>query len=132
MKKISRMLIFSGLSIFTLTLFNPSFKVLGDFRNFIYLTILVAIVYYLLIPVLKLIFLPINILTLGFFSFILYVFIFNLAINYLHLASITSWDFPGFSSEFLIVPRLVINEFYNRILSAFYVSFFISLLESIV
>lgn len=129
MKKISRMVIFSGLSIFSLTIFNPSFKVVGDVKNFIYLSILIAIIYYLLTPILKLILLPINILTLGFFSFIVYVFIFNFAIEYFHLATISSWDFPGLSTNIVIIPRLFINDFYNRIFCAFYVSFFISLLE---
>lgn len=129
MKKISRMVIFSGLSIFSLTIFNPSFKVVGDVQNFIYLSILIAIIYYLLTPILRLILLPINVLTLGFFSFIVYALIFNFAIDYFHLATISSWDFPGLSTNIVIIPRLFIDDFYNRIFCAFYISFFISLLE---
>ncbi|MEK9169947.1 MAG: phage holin family protein, partial [Patescibacteria group bacterium] len=72
MKKILRMIIFSGVAIFLTALWNKGFAIKQDPMIYLKAALLIAAVYYLVLPISKLILLPLNIISLGLVSVIFY------------------------------------------------------------
>ena len=81
MKKIFRMIIFSGVAIFLTSLWNSGFIIASDPMIYLKAALIIAAVYYLIIPISKIILLPLNILTLGFVSVIFYAAVFYFLLN---------------------------------------------------
>lgn len=131
MKKITRMIIFSATALFLTSLWNEGFKVNFTPLIFIRTILLVALFYYLVIPISKIILLPINLLTLGLLSTFLYFILFYLFITRFSLVKITPWDFLGITFNGFVIKSLHIGYLTNLILSSISLSFIINLLETI-
>lgn len=122
MKKILRMLIFSGAAIFLTTLWNKGFIIESDPTVYLKAALVIAAVYYLIVPFSKLILLPLNILTFGLVSVIFYAAIFYFLLNRFDLIIIKEWVFSG----------IKISSIGNIFVSAFSISIIINLLEKII
>jgi len=131
MKKVIRMICFSAIAVLLTAYWNKGFIISNDPTVFIKLTLAIAISFYFVIPVSKLILLPLNILTLGMMSFIIGLLILNLLNTNLSLIIIKEWVFTGFSFAGYIVPKFQINYLFNLILSSFSISLIINLLEKL-
>lgn len=79
-------------------------------------------------PIIKLLLLPINLITMGFFSWAVSVLTLFLLKAVVVGVSISSYDFPGFSSQGFTVPSFHINLFFSYIL----ISIFLNLVQSII
>ena len=73
MKGIFRMFIFSAIPLYLTSLWNVGFVVSNDPSIFIRSVILIAIAHYLIVPISKIILLPLNILTFGLVSFGIFI-----------------------------------------------------------
>jgi len=129
MKKIFRMIIFSGLSLYITSLIVKGFIIKTDLKSLIIASLILALVYYLLTPLIKLILLPLNILTLGLLSMIVYVFLFNYVINKFNLVVIQPWVFPGLDIGGFSIPRIEFNYWLTLITSSILYSTIINLSE---
>jgi uncharacterized membrane protein YvlD (DUF360 family) len=88
------MIIFSGVAIFLTALWNKGFAIKQDPMIYLKAALLIAAVYYLVLPISKLILLPLNIiLLLGLVSVIFYSAVFFLFDRFNLIAS--KKDFPG-------------------------------------
>ncbi|MGB9883182.1 MAG: hypothetical protein ACPLRN_01555 [Microgenomates group bacterium] len=131
MKKIFRMVIFSAIAIFLTSLWNQGFFIKNDFFIYLKASLIIALIYYLVVPLSKIILLPLNIITLGLVSVIFYSLILYFLLNNYSLIKITSWNFPGTSFLGIIIAPLFINQLVNIFLSAISISTIINLLEKI-
>lgn len=129
MKKIARMLVFSALSIFITSLWNRGFVLPSSLLVFIQAVVVITFVYYLIVPLSKIILLPLNLLTLGLVSFLLYLFILHIMSQGFHLFHINSWTFEGITILGLTIPRTDISYLGNLVLSSLSLSSIINLLE---
>ncbi len=120
MKKILRMIVFSGVAIFITSLWNKGFTVNLDPMIYLKTSLIIALVYYLIIPASKIILLPLNIITLGLFSTIFYAVIIYYILSSLKLIGINEWVFYG----------IKISSFVNVFISSFSISTIINLLET--
>lgn len=132
MKRFTRMLIFPASAIFLTSLWNGGFAVNFTPQVFVKTVILLSIFYYLVVPITKLVLLPVNILTLGFVSSIVYFLLFYLFITRFSLISIKPWDFQGLSLANILIPKIHIGYFTNLLLTSFSLSFLIQLQENLV
>jgi len=132
MKKILRMIIFSALAIFLTSLWNKGFVIKEDPAIYFKASLIIAVVYYLIVPVSKLILLPLNILTLGFVSVIFYAAVFYFLLNRFQLISIKEWVFPGMKLFGVTLAKMKISGLSNVYISSFSISTIINLLEKIV
>ncbi len=132
MKKIFRMIVFSGVAIFLTSLWNKGFILPSGLIMFLKATIALAIVYYLIVPLSRLILLPLNVLTLGLMSFLIYLFILHLANISFSLFTIKDWVVPGLSFGGIIIKETKIGYFGNLILSSLSISSIINLLEHLI
>ena len=130
MKKIFRMIIFSVVAIFLTSLWNKGFVIKSDPMIYLKAALIIAAVYYLIVPVSKLILLPLNILTLGFVSVIFYAAIFYFLLNRFQLISIKEWIFPGIKLFGIALSKIEISGLSNIFISSFSISAIINLLET--
>ena len=132
MKKIFRMIIFSGIAIFLTAYWNKGFIIKLDPMIFLKASLMIALVYYLIIPVSKLILLPLNIITLGLFSTIFYALVIYFLLTNMSLISIKDWVFPGVKLFGITLGKINISSFYNIFISSFSISTIINFLETII
>lgn len=132
MKRIIRGIIFSGLSLYLTSLAIRGFTIKHDFKPFVFATLILAVVYYLIVPLSKLILLPLNVLTLGLVSVIAYILLFNYVIHYFGFISIHPWVFEGISIFGFIIPKTPLNYIATLISSALLYSTIINLFELVI
>ncbi|OGK10087.1 hypothetical protein A2767_00500 [Candidatus Roizmanbacteria bacterium RIFCSPHIGHO2_01_FULL_35_10] len=132
MKRITRMLIFSAVALFLTSFWNDGFKVNFNPDIFVKTVLLVALFYYLVVPISKIIFLPINFLTLGLLSSILYFILFYVFITRFSLVQIKPWDFQGIVLYGLTLKSFHVNYLLNIALSSVSLSIIIKLLELLI
>lgn len=132
MKRIIRGIIFSALSLYLTSLAIHGFSIRYELKPFLLATLILAIVYYLIVPLSKLILLPLNILTLGFVSVIVYILLFNYVITYFGFISIQPWTFEGITLSGFAIPKMHFNYFSTLIISALLYSSIINVSEIIV
>ena len=126
------MIIFSVEAIFLTALWNKGFIIKEDPIIYLKAALIIAAVYYLIVPVSKLILLPLNILTLGFVSVIFYAAIFYFLLNRFQLISIKEWVFPGIKLFGIALSKIEISGLSNIFISSFSISAIINLLETII
>ena len=132
MKKILRMIIFSGVAIFLTALWNKGFIVKDDPMIYLKAALIIAAVYYLIVPASKLVLLPLNILTFGLVSVVFYAAIFYFLLNRFNLISIEEWVFPGAKMLGITLGKIKISSTANIFVSSFSISTVINLLEKII
>jgi len=121
MKRIIRMIFFSAIAIYLTSLWNQGFIVNSSFDGFIKTTLIVGLIYYLILPIVKILLLPLNFLTLGFASLAAYILIFYFFINHYGIIQISAWEFNSFQITYGL----------NVILAALSVSIIISLIDNL-
>lgn len=131
MKKLLRMIFFSLISIFVISLLVKGFEIKSDIYSYFVAAVFLSIVYYLIAPIIKLVLLPLNILTLGLASFFAYLLIFNFVINQFSLLIIKPWHFDGISLFGIVIPPLDFNYWMTLILVVVLYSTLINLFESL-
>ncbi len=125
------MIFFPASAIFLTSLWNNGFEVNFTPQIFVKTVVLASVFYYLVMPITKLVLLPVNILTLGFVSAIVYFLLFYFFITRFALISIKPWDFQGFHLSNLVIPKTHIGYFANLLLASFSLSFLIQLQEKL-
>ena len=132
MKKFIRKFIFSLVALYVTNLWNKGFIIENNLFIYFKTTLLIVLIFYLINPLAKLILLPLNILTLGFLSSIVSLFIFYFVLVNFSLVKITDWEFPGFSFGFINLSPISINFLTNILLVSFSISLIISLLDNLI
>jgi len=131
MKKIFRKIIFSAVAIYFTSLWNKGFVIEADWLVYLKAALVIAAIYYLIVPISKLILLPLNIITLGLVSVVFYALALYFFLNKFSLIEIKPWEFSGLSLWGIIIPAKV-SQLANIFLSAFSISTIINLLERMV
>lgn len=132
LKKISRSIIFSAFAILFTAWWNKGFIIPQKFDSIFEIILITAIGYYLIIPVVKIVLLPVNFLTFGFVSSFVYVLFFYILNTQLHIVTIEPWTYNGFHTTLLTMPPVYIPYVQNLLLSAISISFIISTSETLV
>lgn len=132
MKRILRSVVFSALSLYLTSLVIGGFVVKTDLKSYALATLILAAIYYFVLPLTKLVLLPLNILTLGLVSTIAYIIIFNYVISYFGFIAIVPWGFPGAHIYGFVIPKFYFNYLATLIISAILYSSIINLAETIV
>ena len=132
MKKIFRMIVFSAVAIFLTALWNKGFIIKSDPMIYIKAALLIAAVYYLVLPISKLILLPLNIISLGLVSVIFYSAVLFFLFNQFDLIAVKEWIFPCAKIFGITLSKIQISGTANIFVSSFSISTIINLLEKII
>lgn len=121
MKKIIRKIVFSGSAIYLTSLWNQGFVVKVDWAVYLKASLIIAIVYYLIVPVSKLVLLPLNLITMGLVSVVFYSLALYFLLSGFSLVQIRPWEFLGYD----------VSQLANIFLVAFSISTIINLMEKL-
>lgn len=129
MKSLLRNTLFNALSLFILNQAVSGLKVSGGLVTFIAGGLALSLLFLIVKPVLNLISLPLNLVTMGLFSFLINAIIFYLLTVFVTSITISAFTFAGFSFSGFIVPKIYFNTFFAFIIIALLQSFIVAFLS---
>lgn len=118
MKKYLRTFLFNIFSFNIVITFIPGFTNDGGLKTLIIATILLGIFNYFIKPILSLLLLPINLITLGGFKWfinVIVIFLITISVEKLHLSS---FQFTGIEYSGFVIPSFNISKFFVLIISS--------------
>lgn len=118
MKSLLRGILTNALSLFFLTLIFSGVEVTGGLTTYILGGFVLSVMFNILKPIINILSLPLNIMTMGTFSFVINVAIFYVATQIIGNITIKAFVFPGFSFAGFIVPELHLNTFFAYVAAA--------------
>lgn len=123
MKTITRGIIIYSLSLYFLPMLIPGFRITGGFLSFLIGGTILMLMFLFLKPILKIISLPINILTLGLFSFLINIFILYLLIMFTSGISLVPFSYPRYEILGFTIPSISFSLVFAYIYTSFVLSF---------
>ena len=132
MKGFLQNVLFNAFSIFLLTQIISGVKVSGGLPTYFFGGIALTILLVFLKPILNILALPLNIVTLGFFSFLTNIIIFYLLTVIVPGIAINAFTFPGLFYSGFVVPQFYFNVIFAFLLVAFLQSLIVSFLTWLV
>lgn len=129
MKPFFRNCLFNAFSIFFISQILPGVKISGGLFTYVLGGVALTLLFILLKPLLNVLSLPLNLVTLGMFSFLTNVIIFYLLTVLVTGISITSFTFPGINYIGFVIPKIYFNTLFAFIIVAFLQSICVSFLN---
>ena len=129
MKHLVRSLLITAIGIYLVTLLVPGIKVSGGWQSYAWAGVALTFLNATIKPLANLLLLPINLLTLGMFRWVINVFILWLVPTFVKTVSIVSFAFPGYSSSGFAVPAMNLSVFWTAAMGAFILSVVTGMME---
>jgi len=121
--------LFNAFSIFFLSQVLPGVHISGGIATYLFGGFALTVLFILLKPLLNILSMPLNLVTLGFFSFLTNVIIFYILTVLVIGISITSFTFPGISYVGFVIPPIYFNTLFAFVLVSFLQSICVSFLN---
>jgi len=128
MKNFFRNVLYNSFAIFFISQLLPGVKVYGGLPTYVLGGFALTLLLVLLKPILNILALPLNLITMGMFSFVVNVIIFYLLTVLVVGISVTSFTFPGYEYLGFIIPKIYVNTLFAFILVAFLQSVIVTFL----
>lgn len=119
MKSIFRHLVINSISIGILAYLLPGVSYNDDLRTLISASLILALINTFIKPLLKLLFLPINLLSLGIFGWIINVIVLYLTTFLVPGFSIVGYSVGPANIFGLVIPIITLSEFWGLIFASF-------------
>jgi putative membrane protein len=129
MKSILRGIVFYSVALFLTTQMFAGVRVDGGVEVYIAGGIVLSVLFFLLKPILNVVTLPLNIITLGLFSFVTNAIILYLLTVFVSNISITAFKFGGLSAFGFVIPQIQINSFFAFIVASVSVTLIVGFLK---
>jgi len=107
-----------SLALFLVGFIDAGLIVKGGFPTYIFGGLALCLLFMILKPILNILSLPLNLVTLGLFSFLTNTIILYLATVFVPQIRITAFNFPGANFSGFIVPSLSFNSFFAFVVTA--------------
>lgn len=129
MKTIIRNILFYSFSLYIISgLFSSGLRIIGGIQTLFTGGLILAIMSLILRPILQIISFPINLLTLGLFSFIINAFILFLVTRFVPHIIIHAFTLGKISLKYGSLPQIGLNSYLTFIFLSFVVSFLVTIL----
>ncbi|OGH16693.1 MAG: hypothetical protein A3C30_01115 [Candidatus Levybacteria bacterium RIFCSPHIGHO2_02_FULL_40_18] len=110
MKAVLRLIVINALSLFLVSLFLPGLTVSGGFTGFLISGLLLTIASTILDPIIKILTLPFNLLTLGFLSFLTTLSaLFLMSLFYKNI-SVSAFTFEGLNFMGIVIQEIQFSD----------------------
>lgn len=129
MKSIVRNVVFYSVSLFLVSQVLSGVRVNGGLGTYIIGGIALSILFVLVKPILSIVTLPLNIVTLGLFSFVTNAVILYLLTILVPNISISAFKFAGLSFLGFVVPQFSVNNFFAFIFASVLLSLVVGFLK---
>jgi len=131
MKKILRAALFNSIAIYLASQLLEGVSYSEDIKILVLAGIALTLANYIVKPVIKIVTLPINFITLGFFSWIIDVFILYLVILFVPEFSVAGFAFEGFSYNGFSAPAMVFSQFWALVVSSLVIAILVNIFKYI-
>lgn len=131
MKNIFRVFVYSCIALLLTSYWNKGFQLSTSPLDFIKAGFALTALYVIVRPLMKIIFLPLNILTFGLFSFFIYAFFLHIVSSWYGLFTIKAWQFEGLVFAFITIPKTNMSYVANLVLSSFSLSSIMNILDQL-
>jgi putative membrane protein len=128
-KSILRKIIFYSVALFLTAQIFEGVKVNGGMLTYILGGVVLSLLFLIIKPILSIVTLPLNIITLGLFSFITNAIILYLLTIFVANISIAAFSFRGLSFLGFVIPGFSVNNFFAFIIVSVLVSFIVGFLK---
>lgn len=118
MRGIVKNITFNSISLFVLTEFVSGVKITGGYQTLIAAGIILTVLNMIVKPIINIFSLPLNMVTLGLFSFITNAILLYLLTIFAPSVTVSSFTFSGISWSGFIVPMMSFNTLTAFIVSA--------------
>lgn len=122
MKNYLRLYFINISSLWVVSYIFWGFKYVGGFQSLIIAALALTLVNLLVRPIINLLLLPINLLTLGMFRWLVNVVTLYLVTLLVPQLIIKPFLFPGFNYQGFNIPQIYLNYFWSLTLSSFLIS----------
>jgi putative membrane protein len=129
MKSIIRKITFYSVALFLVAQVLAGVRINGGLLTYLVGGIVLSILFLLVKPILGIITLPLNVITLGLFSFLTNAIILYLLTIFVPNISITAFKFSGFSFLGFVIPNLQVNNFFAFISASILMSLIVGFLK---
>jgi putative membrane protein len=129
MKLLIRSFLFNVFALHFADLIIPGFKINGNIEFLFLAAFFFTILNFFIKPIAKLLFFPINLVTLGLFSFVINAGILYALIYLVHQIKIQAWSFPGLHLYGFSIPQAYIQTLPTVILTSIFISLLLNILN---
>lgn len=129
MKRLLRSVVYYIFALWLTSALIPALSISGNLWGMLSAGVTLTIMMMLLKPLVSLIFLPINILTLGLLGWLVNVVVLYLWTVFVPNVSLTPWVFPGVSAVGFVVPGVALGYTWTLIAISLLITFIITMLE---
>lgn len=119
MKTILRAVFLNLITLYLVTLFFPGLSISQQVVVFLSAAVVWTLLNKIVKPIIKLLLLPINLITLGLFSWVVNVITLFLLGAFIKGVSIHAFTTPGFNYQGFAVPSIHFNLFFAYVLTSF-------------
>ncbi len=131
MKYLIRTFLFNCFSLWFVSQILPALTISGSWQVLLFAGFVLSILMLLIAPLLKILFIPINIITFGLLSWLINVIVLYLLTFFVTDVSIHAWKFPGATWAGFVIPPITFSYILALILVSLSVTFFSNLLHDI-
>ena len=131
MKYLLRVFLFNCFSLWFVSQILPALTISGGWQVLMLAGLVLSLLMLLITPILKILFIPINLITFGLLSWFINVIVLFLLTIFVSGVTIHEWTYPGASWAGFVIPSISISSFLAYILVSLAVSFFTNLLHDI-
>lgn len=131
MKYLLRVFLFNCFSLWFVSQILPALTISGGWQILLLAGLVLSVLMLLVSPILKILFIPINLITFGLLSWFINVIVLYLLTIFVSGVTIHAWTYPGLSWGGFVIPSIEISSFFAYILISLAVSFFVNLLHDI-
>ena len=124
MKKLLRSIIINAAALALVSQVMAGFKISSGYEGVFLTALVLAGINLVVKPLIKLLLLPINLITLGAFRWLINVFSLYLVTILIPYLEITGFNFPGFSYKGFIISEMYLSTLWVLVIASFLISLF--------
>lgn len=128
MKKILCSLVINLAALILVGQVVAGFKISGGYQGIFFTAVVLTGINFAIKPLIKLLLLPINLITLGAFRWVANVFSLYLVTLLVPYLEILSFTFPGFAYQGFVIPGMFLAKIWVLVISSFLLSLFTTFL----
>lgn len=131
MRSFFRKSLLTCFSLFLVAKINLGLTIPESLFNLIWCGLIITLLNLLVKPVIKLFLLPLNLITLGLFSWLANVLVLVIAVNFVSGLQLNAFTLNSYNYSGFITPVLFVNRFFVFIITSFLLSLIYSFLDQL-
>lgn len=122
-KALLRNLLINGFALYAATLIIPGFSFSGGFKTLFLGAMIFMVINIAIVPLLKILLLPLNLLTFGIFAWVVNVIALYLLTVVLPQFRILPYEFLGLNIFGIIIPKVALNTLHVAVITSLIIGF---------